>query len=98
MRANQAIIDLLAEGLVKQDKLADKVDRLVENVNTLASAMMDFKEIVASQSRSLETIASMIQEQKGDIRDIRYEMGKFSTVKEEIDDLRRRVVKLETNR
>ena len=90
MRENKAIIDLLTEGLVKQDELVSKVD-------LLASAMMDFKEIVASQSRSLETIASMIQEQKDDIRDIPYEMNTFSNVEEEIDNLRRRVVKLEIN-
>ena len=80
MREDKAIIDLLAKGLVKQDELVNKVD-------LLASAMMDFKEIAASQSRSLETIASMIQEQKADIRDIRYEMNTFSNVEEEIDDL-----------
>ena len=58
MNENKAIIDLLAEGLVKQDKLTEKVD-------LLASAMMDFKKIVASQGRSMEIIASMMQENPG---------------------------------
>ena len=104
MKENKAIIDLLAEGLAKQDKLNDwvdaltgKVEVLANNVNTLAEAMMDFKEILASQSRSIETLVSIMQEQSGDIRDIRYALNKISTVKE-MEDLRRRIIKLENVR
>ncbi len=88
MNENKAIIDLLAESLVKQDKLTEKVD-------LLASAMMDFKEIVASQGRSMEIIASMMQETRADIRDINYWLNKEGGFQREIDDLKRRVTKLE---
>ena len=95
MNENKAIIDLLAESLVKQDKLTEKVDQLAGNVNTLASAMMDFKEIVASQGRSMEIIASMMQETRADIRDINYSLNKEGGFEREINDLKRRVTKLE---
>ncbi len=88
MNENKAIIDLLAESLVKQDKLTEKVD-------LLASAMMDFKEIVASQGRSMEIIASMMQETRADIRDINYWLNKEGGFEREINDLKRRVTKLE---
>ena len=88
MNANKAIIDLLAESLVKQDKLTEKVD-------LLASAMMDFKEIVASQGRSMEIIASMMQETRADIRDINYWLNKEGGFEREINDLKRRVTRLE---
>ncbi len=88
MNENKAIIDLLAESLVKQDKLTEKVD-------LLASAMMDFKEIVASQGRSMEIIASMMQETRADIRDINYWLNKEGGFEREISDLKRRVTRLE---
>ena len=88
MNENKAIIDLLAESLVKQDKLTEKVD-------LLASAMMDFKEIVASQGRSMEIIASMMQETRADIRDINYWLNKEGGFEREINDLKRRVTRLE---
>ena len=95
MNENKAIVDLLAESLVKQDKLTEKVDQLAGNVETLASVMMDFKEIVASQGRSMEIIASMMQETRADIRDINYWLNKEGGFRREIDDLKRRVTKLE---
>jgi hypothetical protein len=95
MNENKAIIDLLAESLVKQDKLTEKVDQLAGNVETLASVMMDFKEIVASQGRSMEIIASMMQETRADIRDINYWLNKEGGFEREISDLKRRVTKLE---
>ncbi len=55
----------------KVDRLTTNMEGLAKNVETLASAMMDFKEIVASQSRSMEMIASLMQEQRDDVRDIR---------------------------
>ena len=88
MNENKVIIDLLAEGLVKQDKLTEKVD-------LLAGAMMDFKEIVASQGRSMEIIASMMQETRADIRDINYWLNKEGGFEREINDLKRRVTKPE---
>ncbi|MGB3848967.1 MAG: hypothetical protein WA958_03285, partial [Tunicatimonas sp.] len=72
MNENKAIIALLGESLVKQDILTEKVD-------LLASAMMDFKEIVASQGRSMEIIASMMQETRVDIRGINKSLRFVST-------------------
>ena len=102
MKENKAIIDLLGESLVRQDELNDKVDRLsvnmaalAKNVETLASAMMDFKEIVASQGRSMETITLLMQEQRDDIRDIRYQMDKSGTVRQAIHSLNERVGNIE---
>lgn len=102
MKENRAVVDLLAESLVRQDELNAKVDRLstnmealAENVGTLASAMMDFKEILASQSRSMETITLLMQEQRDDIRDIRYEMDRSGTIRESINSLNERVGTIE---
>ena len=95
MNENKAVIDLLAESLVKQDELSHKVDKLAVNVETLASAMMDFKEIVASQGRSMELIASLMQEQRDDIGHINYTLSQEGGFRHEIDDLKRRVRQLE---
>ncbi len=99
---NKAIADLLAESLVRQDDLNAKVDRLTngmsalaKNVETLADAMMDFKEIVASQSRSMETLTMLMQEQRDDIRDIRYQMNKDEEVKKVVNHLQERLVAVE---
>ena len=109
MKNEDKIVQQLAESLKKQDQMIESMEstemriittqlvqkKFEDDINQLTNVMIDFKEIVTSQSKSLEGITKILDRQEEEIKSINLFLHNVFDVKKEMSLLRERIERLE---
>ena len=69
MKNESRIEELLAESLLKQDRLAEQVGTMAKSIDNLTSAMVDLKEIATSQLKVQQGYVGALREVRNDLNE-----------------------------